>query len=125
MTDRFSVKVTVDDRVILNLGPAEEIERKFRVAAEIIENQLGKDEYVTILLTNPEKVPVQNNSRPQQSTSATISLPPVSSSDTSQTEPDSDSESESDTEPDNEPEPEPEYDEDPESEPEYDPETAE
>ena len=114
MTDRFSVKVTVEDRVILNLGPAEEIERKFRVAVEIIENQLGKDEYVTILLTNPEKVPVQNNSRPQQSTSTTTSLPPVSSSDTSQTEPDnnSDSDPEPDTGPDT-------------NGPEYDPETAE
>lgn len=78
ISDKFSVKVTVEDRVILSLGPAEELEQKFRVAVEIIENQLGKDEYVTLLLTNPEKVPVQNNSKPQQTqpeTSAPTSEP--------------------------------------------------
>lgn len=82
ITDKFSVKVTVEDRVILNLGPAEEIEQKFRVAVEIIENQLGKDEYVTLLLTNPEKVPVQNNTTSQPTPPETS----VSSSEPEQSE---------------------------------------
>ena len=64
MTDKFNVKVTVENRVILSLGPADEVESKMLVAAEIIYNQLGKDEYVTLQLSNPEKVPVQENSRP-------------------------------------------------------------
>ena len=128
VTDKFSVKVTVDDRVILNLGPAEEIERKFRVAVEIIDNQLAKDEYVTLLLTNPEKVPVQNNSVPQQSKPVSSSSA-VSSSTSSQPtpepapDPEVDPDPDPDPEPDYDPEPEPDYG--PEPEPDYDPEPEE
>ena len=118
VTDKFSVKVKVDDRVILNLGPAEDIERKFRVAVEIIENQLAKDEYVTILLTNPEKVPVQNNTSPHQSKPVSSSSS-ASSSVSPQPAPDPDTEPAPD--PDPEPEPEPEPDPEPEPEPEPDP----
>ena len=94
ITDKFSIKVVVENRVILNLGSADEIESKFLVAVELINNQLGKDEYVTILLSNPEKVPVQNNSVPQQSK-------PVSSSSSSSVKP-----TEQDPEPEVDPEPE-------------------
>lgn len=80
MTDKFNIKVTVENRVILLLGPAEEVESKLLVAAEIIYNQLDKDEYVTLLLTNPEKVPVQENSKPHTSKPASSSSKPASSS---------------------------------------------
>lgn len=112
ISDKFSVKVEVENRVILNLGPAEELESKLRVAVEIINNQLGKDEYVTLLLTNPEKVPVQNNSLPQQSK-------PVSSSSSSGTssQPVSDPTQNPDPDPDPDPEPEPEPDPDPDPAP--------
>lgn len=111
VTDKFSVKVKVEDRVILNLGPAEDVERKFRVAVEIIENQLAKDEYVTILLTNPEKVPVQNNTAPQQSKPVSSSSSAASSSDTSQpaSEPGSDPDHDPDMNPDHDPDMDPEY----------------
>ena len=123
VTDKFSVKVKIEDRVILNLGPAEDIERKFRVAVEIIENQLAKDEYVTILLTNPEKVPVQNNTSPQQSKPVSSSSSSVSSSDPSQTDqdPDTDTDPDPDTDPDQDPDTDtdPEPDHDPDAEPDY------
>ena len=114
VTDKFSVKVKVEDRVILNLGPADDIERKFRVAVEIIENQLAKDEYVTILLTNPEKVPVQNNPSPQQSRPVSSSSPAVSSA-SSQPVPDPDTEpaSDPDSDPDIDPDRDPDTDPDP------------
>lgn len=79
MKDKFSVKVTVENRVILSLGSVEELESKFRVAVKLIETELGKDEYVTLLLTNPEKVPVQNNSIPTQNTSVSSSSTATSS----------------------------------------------
>lgn len=61
MTDRFSVKMTVDNRIVLELGPAVNVESKLRVAQALIKNELGKEESVTIILTNPEKVAVRNN----------------------------------------------------------------
>lgn len=76
MTDKFNVKVTVGDRVILELGMADEVEQKFAVAVKLLETEIGKDEYVTVNLTNPEVVPVRNTSIPHNNTSS----PSVSSS---------------------------------------------
>lgn len=87
MTDKFNIDVTVEDRVILKLGTSENVAGKLLVAVEIIENQLGKDEYVTLQLTNPEKVPVQNNSLPHTSKPASSSSKPVSVSSSSPDEP--------------------------------------
>lgn len=82
MTDRFSVKLSVDGgRVVLELGPATDVESKLRVAAAIIEKELGAEESVTLLLTNPEKVAVRNKPKPpsvssSSSTSTTTSTVP-------------------------------------------------
>ena len=56
MTDRYSPKVSVDGgRIILNLGSATELESKFIVAKNLIEEQIGAEEKVVISLSNPEK----------------------------------------------------------------------
>lgn len=82
MTDRFSVKLSVDGgRVVLELGPATDVESKLRVAAAIIEKELGAEESVTLLLTNPEKVAVRNKPKPpsvsSSSSSTTTTTPPI------------------------------------------------
>lgn len=78
MTDKFAVKLSVDGgRVILELGPASEIESKLRVAAAFIKNELGAEESVTVLLSNPEKFAVRNKPKPpSSSTSSSSSKPP-------------------------------------------------
>ncbi len=83
MTDKFDVKVTVEDRVVLELGPADEVPQKFAVAVELLKSEIGKEEYVTINLTNPEVVPVRNNSFPQNNNTTVSSVSsPAASSDT-------------------------------------------
>ena len=80
MTDRFAVKLSVDGgRVVLELGPATDVEGKLRVAAAIIEKELGAEESVTLLLTNPEKVAVRNKPKPpsMSSSSTTTTVPPI------------------------------------------------
>lgn len=81
MTDKFAVKLSVDGgRVILELGPASEIESKLRVAAAFIKNELGAEESVTVLLSNPEKFAVRNKPKPpSSSTSSSSSKPPETS----------------------------------------------
>lgn len=65
MTDKFSVKLYVDGgRVLLELGPATNVDSKLSVAAVIIKEQLGAGESVTLLLTNPERVPAWNKPKP-------------------------------------------------------------
>lgn len=78
MTDKFAVKLSVDGgRVILELGPAAEMESKLRVAAAFIKNELGAEESVTVLLSNPEKFAVRNKPKPpSSSTSSSSSKPP-------------------------------------------------
>ncbi|MCM1165033.1 MAG: FtsQ-type POTRA domain-containing protein [Lachnospiraceae bacterium] len=71
MTDKFSIKLSVDGgRVVLELGPATEIESKLRVAAAYIKNELGAGESVTVLLTNPEKFAVRNKPKPEETVSS-------------------------------------------------------
>ena len=60
LSDRFSLKVTVDNRIVLNLGASTQLESKLRVAQALIEKEIGEDERVSVLLTNPEKVAVEN-----------------------------------------------------------------
>ena len=60
ITDRFSIKISLGGRIILNLGPSTQLESKLRVAQALIEQQIGEDEQVVILLTNPERPAVDN-----------------------------------------------------------------
>ena len=76
MTDRFSIKVTVENRIILNIGPITQLESKLRVAQAVIEKKIGEEERVTLILTNPERVAVETL-QPQQK--------PISSSSDKQT----------------------------------------
>lgn len=62
MSNKFSIKILVDGRITLELGPADNVEGKLLVANKLIDTQIGKEESVTLLLTNPEKVPAWNNS---------------------------------------------------------------
>lgn len=62
ISDRYSLKVTVDNRIILSLGGATELESKFLVAKALIENEIGKNDSATISLINPEKPAVRINS---------------------------------------------------------------
>lgn len=80
MTDKFSVVVTVDNRVILELGPAVKVESKLRVAAAFIKNELGAEDSVTLMLTNPEKFAVRYNPRQPSSSSSAVSSSPAASS---------------------------------------------
>ncbi len=81
VSDKFNIEVSVEDRVILKLGTSDDVVSKFLVAAEIIENQIGETEYVTLTLTNPEKVPAQTNPNPNKPASS--SSKPAASSTTS------------------------------------------
>lgn len=114
MTDKFNIEVTVEDRVILKLGTSEDIVSKLLVAVEIIENQLGDNESVTLLLTNPEKVPVQNNSMPNTSKPASSSSKSASVSSSKPEEPDDPNEPDDPDDPQDPEDPDPEDPEDPE-----------
>lgn len=74
MTDKFGVTVTVENRVILELGMADDLEQKFAVAVKLLESEIGKDERVTINLTNPEVVPVRNTAHTTSSAAASSSV---------------------------------------------------
>ena len=72
LTDRFSIKITVDNRIILNIGSSVQLESKLRVGQALIEKEIAADERVSVLLTNPEKVAVESlshNQKPVQSSS--------------------------------------------------------
>lgn len=64
ISDRYSPKVIIDNRIILNLGGATELESKFLVAKALIDTQIGKTDNVTISLSNPEKPAVRPNNTP-------------------------------------------------------------
>ena len=72
LTDRFSIKITVENRIILNIGSSVQLESKLRVGQALIEKEIAADERVSVLLTNPEKVAVESlshNQKPVQSSS--------------------------------------------------------
>lgn len=81
ITDRFSIKVTVEGRVILELGNSSELEGKLIIAQKMIEEKINPEESVTLILTNTTQVAVSYN-HPEQSSeeSSSESLPKENSS---------------------------------------------
>lgn len=75
LTDRFSIKITVDDRIILNLGSSVQLESKLRVGQALIEKEISEDERVSVLLTNPEKVAVESLSHGQKPVQSSAEKP--------------------------------------------------
>ncbi len=61
MTDRYSIKVLVDGRITLELGPITKIDSKMAGAYKLITEEIPPSESVTMLLTNPEKIAVHTN----------------------------------------------------------------
>ncbi len=61
ISDRFEIVVLVEDRVTLNLGLSAQLENKLHIARELIRSEISATEYVTVNLTNPEKVYVRDN----------------------------------------------------------------
>lgn len=59
ITDRYAIMMNVDGRIQLELGSMANIESKFIIAKELIDNEISPTEGVKIILTNPEKVAVQ------------------------------------------------------------------
>lgn len=75
LTDRFSIKITVDDRIVLNLGSSVQLESKVRVGQALIEKEISEDERVSVLLTNPEKVAVESLSHGQKPVQSSAEKP--------------------------------------------------
>ena len=93
ITDKFSIKMVVDGRITLELGSSSEAESKLIIAKSIIDRDIGEDDNVTLLLSNPDKVALRNNQTemPVQSTTSSAStsaesseLPEESESETSE-----------------------------------------
>ncbi len=61
ITDRFEIKVIVEDRVTLEMGLSDSLENKLHIARELIETEISATERVTVNLTNPEKAYVRDN----------------------------------------------------------------
>ena len=61
ITDRFEIKVLVDGRITLELGNSNELESKLQIAKALIEEEISLTEYVTVNITNTEKVYVRDN----------------------------------------------------------------
>lgn len=61
ITDRFEIKVLVEDRITLELGNSTELENKMHIAEELIDSEISATESVTVNLTNTEKVYVRDN----------------------------------------------------------------
>lgn len=81
VTDKFSIKMVIDGRITLELGSVSETESKLIVAKSIIDSDIGENDNVTLLLSNPDKVALRNNQTemPVQSTTSSSSVPPESS----------------------------------------------
>lgn len=75
ITDRFSIKITIEDRIVLNIGSSSQLESKLRVGQRLIETEIGEDERVSVLLTNPEKVAVESLSHGQKPVQSTTEKP--------------------------------------------------
>lgn len=75
LTDRFSIKITVDNRIVLNLGSSVQLESKLRVGQALIEKEIDADERVSVLLTNPEKVAVESLSHGQKPVQSSTQKP--------------------------------------------------
>lgn len=107
ITDRFSIKIVVDGRITLELGSVSEAQSKLIIAKSIIDRDIGENDNITLLLSNPDKPALHYNnpetpSQPSSSlTSTTSETPEVSDPESSAEEPE-------------EPESPPEESEDPE-----------
>jgi hypothetical protein len=54
--DFLDIKVLFMDRIVLHIGPATDLEQKFRAAAEILENRIESNERGTLRLIEPLEV---------------------------------------------------------------------
>lgn len=81
ITDKFSIKMVIDGRITLELGSSSEAESKLIIAKSIIDSDIGENDNVTLLLSNPDKVALRNNQTemPVQSTTSSTSAPAESS----------------------------------------------
>ncbi|MCH5207367.1 MAG: FtsQ-type POTRA domain-containing protein [Oscillospiraceae bacterium] len=61
ITDRYSPKVTIDGRILLNLGGTSQLESKFIVAKALIDTEIAANDSVIISLSNPEQPAVRPN----------------------------------------------------------------
>ncbi len=84
LTDRYAISMNVDGRIRLELGSMANIESKFIIAKKLIDNEISPTESVVILLTNPEKVAVQNNVYQKPAETPETSDTSTDSSDSSQ-----------------------------------------
>lgn len=70
ITDRFSILIVYDGRIIMECGTSTELKGKLNIAKELITNKIGASEQVRVLLQDTDKVYVQDNYAHQ-------TLPPV------------------------------------------------
>lgn len=84
ITDRFEIKVLVDGRITLELGNSNELESKLQIAKALIEEEISLTEYVTVNITNTEKVYVRDNNI-IDNTDPTPVMPPETADGTSVT----------------------------------------
>lgn len=56
INDSMDIKITYDDRLEMELGAGTEIHDKLRAASILIADEIGENEKLTILLTNPQRV---------------------------------------------------------------------
>lgn len=75
LTDRFSIKITVDGRIVLNLGSSVQLESKLRVGKAFIEKETTEDDRVSVLLSNPEKFAVESLSQGQKPVQSSTEKP--------------------------------------------------
>lgn len=62
ITDRFSIKMRLDNgRIILEIGTASDLVSKLMVAKNIIENNVGESESVTIIVVNPTRATLRRD----------------------------------------------------------------
>ncbi len=89
ITDKFSIKMVIDGRITLELGSSSEAESKLIIAKSIIDSDIGENDNVTMLLSNPDKVALRNNQSemPVHSTASSTSAPPESSKNPEESEP--------------------------------------
>lgn len=96
IADKFSIKMVVDGRITLELGSSSEAESKLIIAKSIIDSDIGENDNVTMLLSNPDKVALRNNQTevPVQSTTSSTSTPAESSEPPEESKPETPEDSE-------------------------------
>ena len=60
IADKLAVTMWYDGRIELILGSTQQLNEKFVIAKELVENEIGKNERVSLLLTNTEKIAQRN-----------------------------------------------------------------